>query len=413
MAAVSGAWQEVGAAVRERPSFGLYLAALAALPIGWLSPLSSLSERSGWTDVFIAAAVVVWAWERLKARDLAVPHALRGIYLALGLYLGLTALSAVFSDQPRQDVAVDVVLTGELIALAVLTADYATARRARDAIVWVIVLGALLTAALAALGLALFYLGVDTSLTGVYGEQFIASDTYARVKAGFSTPPLLASYCIFAAAVAAIDSDVPARLRRATELAMAVVVVLTLSRAILGFFAAMAIRAAGLRRTNAARVLAWGAAVAAIAVMAALTVGRLHLDPTRPSTISYTVPDPGNRREAFVTSLETLGDRPLLGEGPGALTGENRGLPFRAHFTPLNIAATVGLPALAAIATALLLLWRRRSRPTDIALWSGLAGLAIDGLGQDIDHFRHVWILIGLAAASVEGGRGAGPPDRS
>ena len=407
---MSAAWQEVSAAVRDRPSFGLYLAALAALPIAWLSPLSSVSERSGWTDVFIAAAVATWAWECWRDRRLGIRPELRAIYLALGAYLALSALSALFAVQDRQDAAINVVLAGELIAIAVLTADYAVGRRERNAIVWVIMLGALLTAALAALGLALFYLDVDTRLTGVYGEQFIASDAYARVRAGFSTPPLLASYCIFAAAVMAMDSDVPRRLRRATELSTAVVVLTTLSRAIVGFFVAMAIRAAAARRTRAATALACLAAAAAVAVIAALTVGRLHLDPTRPSTLSYTVPDPGNRREAFVTSLEALGDRPLLGEGPGALTGENRGLPFRAHFTPLNVAATAGLPALVALATALVLLWLRRSRPTDVAIWSGFAGLAIDGLAQDIDHFRHVWVLIGLAAASV-GSRDAAPDE--
>jgi hypothetical protein len=74
-------------------------------------------------------------------------------------------------------------------------------------------------------------------------------------------------------------------------------------------------------------------------------------------------------------------------------------LPFRAHLTPLNIAATTGLPALLALGGMFIALWRGRSRPTDIAIWSGLLALALDGLAQDIDHFRHVWLLIGLAAA--------------
>ena len=28
-----------------------------------------------------------------------------------------------------------------------------------------------------------------------------------------------------------------------------------------------------------------------------------------------------------------------------------------------------------------------------------LIGLGIDGIGQDIDHFRHVWVMLGLADA--------------
>jgi small-conductance mechanosensitive channel len=44
-------------------------------------------------------------------------------------------------------------------------------------------------------------------------------------------------------------------------------------------------------------------------------------------------------------------------------------------------------------------LWCERRRPTSIATWSGLIGLAIDGLAQDIEHFRHVWVMVGLADA--------------
>lgn len=71
----------------------------------------------------------------------------------------------------------------------------------------------------------------------------------------------------------------------------------------------------------------------------------------------------------------------------------------RAHVTLLNIAATMGIPALAAITFLIVILWRNRWRPTPIATWSGLAGLAIDGLTLDSDHFRHLWILLGMADA--------------
>ena len=392
-------FEDVETAIRERPSFGLYLAALAALPIGWLSPLSSISERSTWTDVLVAAALVLWAGERLRNGRIGRPPLL-GVWVALGAYLFFTVLSGAFAAEDRHDAVINILLTAELIGLAVLTADYARGRRERNATVLVIMLGALLTVALAAVGLGLFYLGVDTRLTGGYGE-ITASSFYARVRAGFFSAPLLASYCIFAAAVMAIDCDVPRRLRRVTELALAPVVILTLSRAILGFFVAMGIRTAGARRSRTAAALALAAAVLAVGAMVALTVGRLHLDPTRPSTISYTVPAPDNRREAFATSLDTLGDHLLLGAGPGAITGQNRGVPVRAHFTPLNVAATVGLPALIALSVALALLWTRRGRPTEVALWSGFAGIAIDALGGDVEHFRHVWVLIGLAAASA------------
>src|SRR5262245_29863003 len=259
----------------------------------------------------------------------------------------------------------------------------------------------LITAGLAAVGLALFYADLNTSLVGHYGEQFIASDRYARVAAGFDSPPLLASFCIFASAmVAQEDGPLPRKLRIGTQLVLTLLVFSTLSRGAIGFLAAMAIRnAAGRPGSVGANRLAIGAVVGAVLLMGVLTVGRLHLDPTRPDTITYEVPDPGNRRQAFVTGLETLGDHPFLGKGPGSFVGMNGFEPFRAHFTPLNVAATTGIPALLILAGLLAVLWRDRRRPTPVATWSGLAGLGIDGLGQDIEHFRHVWVLLGVADA--------------
>lgn len=396
-------------AVLERPAFALYLAALATLPFKWLSPLSWLSERSGWTDALLAAAAAAWALERWRSGRVEVPAPLRAVCVALAGFLVLSALSAVLVADDRGEAALSVLTTAELVVLATLTADYARRRRERNAIVLAILLGALVTAGLAAVGVGLFYLGSETSLVDPnYGSYLIASDSYTRVAAGFESAPLLGSYCIFAAAVLALDSDVWHRLRRAAGAALAVVVVLTLSRAVLGFLTAMAIRVAASRTSPRARSLAAAAVATAVVAVVALTVGHLEFDPTRPSTISYTVPDPSNRRETVDESWETLKSHPLLGAGPGALTGGGQ----RAHLTPLNVAATVGLPALLFLAAAVFLLWRRRPRPTDVALWSGLAGLALDGLAQDVEHFRHVWVMVGLAAASVAADRPEEPDSR-
>jgi O-antigen ligase len=184
---------------------------------------------------------------------------------------------------------------------------------------------------------------------------------------------------------------------------------------VLAFAVAIVIRWA-YRTAEPRRLLLAGASVAAVlAILAALTVGRLHVDPAKPSATSYHVPDPGNRREAAVTSWHTFKEHPVLGSGPGSYPGQNRGLPFRAHLTPLNIAATTGLPALIAIVGMFVALWRGRSRPTDIAIWSGLLALLLDGLAQDIDHFRHVWLLIGLAAVhpAVQRVRSFAPDEQS
>jgi hypothetical protein len=61
------------------------------------------------------------------------------------------------------------------------------------------------------------------------------------------------------------------------------------------------------------------------------------------------------------------------------------------------VAATLGLPALVALVGLIWSLWHARRRPTDVTIWSGLAGLGLDAIGQDVDHFRHIWIMLGLA----------------
>lgn len=284
----------------------------------------------------------------------------------------------------------------ELVVLALLTADFAADARARRTITRVIAGSALLTVGLGALGLVLFYLGVRTGLVGAYGEQYTPSHLFTRIQAGFESPPLLASFCIFGSGVlAAEEAGVGRGVRRAGQVALFLLCLATFSRGVIGFLVAVALRRAAAMRGRRAIALGLVATVAGVSVIALLTIGRLHVAPGRPS-VSYSAPDPGNRREAFVTSLGTLGRHPVFGIGPGALPGENAGTPFRAHFTPLNIAATLGLPALTALVLAIWLLWRGRRRPTDRALWSAAAGVLLDGLAQDIDHFRHVWVLIGL-----------------
>ena len=381
----------------ERPAFALYLLALAALGFKWLSPLSSFQETAGWSDVLLALSALAWLGESALARRL--PR-LRLFHLALALWLAAGLLSLAFAEAKGTG-ARNVLLMAELAVLAVLTSEFASERWDLHAIVVVIAGVSLVTAALAAVGLVLFYAGEDTSLIGAYGEQFIRSDDYARVAAGFNSPPLLASFCIFASAVVARDdSPLPARLSTITQVALSALVLLTFSRGAIAFFMAMGIRAA-YRRLDAAAALRVALALVAVsvAVLATLSLGRLHLDPTRPSTITYELPDPGNRRQAFDTGLDTLADHPLTGKGPGSNVSLNRGFPFRAHFTPLNVAATMGLPALAALVFLVVVLWRERRRPTSVATWSGLLGLAVDGLAQDIEHFRHVWVMLGLADA--------------
>jgi hypothetical protein len=379
----------------ESPAFGCYLLAVALLPFRWLSPLESFYSNSQWTDVLVAVAAGLWLLERIRDHDIA--RAFRLWQVPLGVYLVLACASMAVAEPGFGGSWKTVLLMTELGVLAVITADFAAEPVRRRLIARVIVASALATVALGAIALVLFYADVPNGLVGSYGEQLVPSDLYTRVRAGFDSPPLLASFCIFASGVAASrDAGLSTRLRVPTQVSLGVLCLVTLSRAFIGFLFAVVIRWSADLRGRPRILVPVVSAVVCVGILAALSVGSLHLNPVEPSTIEYVVPDPGNRREAFTTSLETLGDHPLLGVGPGAFPGLNNGLPFRAHLTPLNVAATLGLPALLALSAMFWLLWRSRRRPTDIALWSAFAGIAIDGLVGDVDHYRHIWILIGL-----------------
>jgi len=395
-------------AARAQPAYGLYLLALAALGFKWLSPISSIQEHGGWSDVLLAAAAVTWVIERALTRTF--PR-LRGFQLLLLAFVGLTLISALFAEA-HGTAARNLVLVAELAVLAFLSSELASGRDGLNGIVFVVTAVALITAALAVVALALFYFDVHTSLTSGYGD-LTASDRYARIAAGFESAPLLGSFCIFASAIVAQEeAPLPRSLRRATQVVLSLLVLSTLSRAAIGFFAAIAVRnAAGHPGSVVAKRLAVGAVAGAVLVMALLTMGRLHIDPTRPSTASYDVQDSNPRRQALDSGFETLADHPLVGKGPGSLVAENLGQPFRAHFTPLNVAATTGIPALLVLIAMVVVLWRERRRPTPVATWSGLLGLGIDGSGQDIEHFRHVWVLLGIADAQRRDADGDRAPD--
>ncbi len=388
---------KAGALLTTNPAFGVYLLAIGLLPFRWLSPIGSLQEHAIWSDVLLAVAAVLWLAQKVLGRGLVAVF--RAWQLPLASYLLLACLSAALAVPGRGGGWGTVLLMVELAAVAVVTADFASDRWKRRVIARVVVASAIATVVLGAVGVILFYAHVRSGLVGAYGD-LTPSRLYARVQAGFESPPLLASYCIFASGIAASeDVGLSRPIQLATQVSLGLLCVATVSRGLVGFILALILRrsAAAERRRG---FLAVGALAASLGIMALLSVGTLHLNPTNPSTASYTAAA-GGRHQAFVSSLKAFEQHPLVGVGPGALPGTAGNGPVRAHFTPLNVAATLGLPAFCALVAAFWLLWRSRRRPTNVALWSALAGIGLDGLGQDIDHFRHVWVLIGL----LSGGR--------
>jgi len=374
----------------------LYLTSLALLPWMWFPPFPWLHEHAQWSDAVFAATAALWLFERWQTG--AWPR-WRPLHSALAVYLAAAALSLLFTPPYEASRAWKLLGVAELMMLAYITSDIAP--RAGRAICLTVAVTSLATAAAALVAcFLLFYADHFTGLIGIYGE-LTPSPWYARVQAGTYNPNLLASYCIFAAAVVAQGKrDLPQGLRKWAQAALWMIVLLTFSRGILGFVLAAVIRLANGRRR---RVLAAFCAIACAATMSALSIWNVTLDPSHPFQARLNPEQIPTRRQAAVSSLRTLAGHPLFGSGLSTPPGEARGTPFLAHMTLINIAATLGLPALVALSYLLTMLWRRRSRPAelgsapaDLAIWSGLAGLLLDGLAQDVESFRHLWLMIGL-----------------
>ena len=369
----------------------LYLATLALLPWGAIVRFPWLHTNAQWSDVVFALAALAWAAGLVASRR---RPRLRPVHAALGLYLGWAALSLLAADPRPASGPAKLLGLGMLVALMVVTSEMARRPGMPRAIGRTVALTSLLTAVAALVGVALSLTGRITPLVGTCGD--LLPGPLSRAQAGFPHPNLLASYCIFASGVVAWRGAGLSRgFRRTVQAALTVTVLLTFSRAILAFALAAAIRGAS---TAERRALVKALAGVLVVGMVALTVVHVTFSPARPWSPQLR-PGPSPRMEATATSFETLGLHLLFGTGPGSSPGRRGDQPFDAHLTPLNVAATLGLPALLGLLLVPVALWRARRRPTDRGLWGVLAGLALDGLAQDVEDFRHLWVAFGLADA--------------
>ena len=378
------------AGTRPSAAFLLYLGALALLPWASFPSFPWLNENAQWSDVLVLAAALAWLAEQRRQ----ALHRPTTAELLLGVFIALAGLSWLFAPIGYGGTFGDLIGACELAVIAYLTSRFAADRWAFGLIVRVVTGTSLLVVGAALLGVVLFYANVESALVSGY-SGLDTSASYVRVEAAMEHPAALGSYCIFASAVIAQGADaLPRWLRLGAQLALALMVVLTFSRAIVGFVLAALIRVADTPRR---RMVAAAAAVVCVAVMA---LGTFADTPNGPFSLRVSTDHPPPRSKELTSSIETAADRPLLGTGPGSFPGLDPGIGRRqAHDTPVGIAATLGIPALLVLIAFLAVLWRDRTRPTNRATWGGLAGLGVDGLGQDIEHFRHVWVLIGLAWA--------------
>jgi hypothetical protein len=376
-----------------RAVWAFYLASLVLLPWGWFPRFPWLHEHAQWSDAIFAATALLWLLERLKSGTWPKVRAVHG---AMVFYLGWALLSHMAAGFEPHAGSWKLLGMAELAALATITGDLASRPEGPRRVALAVAATSLATAAAALAGVLLFHAGLATPLVSHHGD--LVPGHYARARAGLPLPNLLASYCIFAlGAVSLARASLPRSLRRLTQGALALTVTLTMARGILGFVAAALF---GLATTPRRARLAWVWVTFTALVLFALTAWNLVLDPTHPTRI-HLRNEPSSRWATMVSSSETAVGSPLFGHGPGSLPGMRSGWRYDAHFTPLNIAATLGTPAALAFLAIPALLWRGRQRPTNWVLWGALVGIGLDALAQDVEDFRHVWVLFGLAAADA------------
>lgn len=376
----------------SRTAFALYLTSLALIPWGrWLN-VPALHEHAQWSDLALAGAGVCWltAHWRHPLRSLGLPPVL--VVAPAAYVLWAAASHAAAGLEPRAG-TFKLLGLASLAVLFWLTAHYVSQRGRFPWIARVVAATSLAAGALAAVEAAAGWLG-HPLWPPTFGD--LAPGSYARAQAGFIHPNLLASYCIVAAAVIGHPrSGLPRRIALAGQALLGAACALALSREIIGFALALLIR----RAEGRGRWLAASCAVAAVALQLTLTLAPPSLDPTRPLEARLGE-GPSVRRGVLVGGLRSVAAHPLFGRGPANPPARFQRADWDAHCTPVNVAASYGLPGLLAFGAIPLGLWRRREQPTDRVLWGALAGLALGSLAQDIEDFRHLWLALGLATAS-------------
>jgi hypothetical protein len=281
----------------------------------------------------------------------------------------------------------------ELACVLIVTATLASAPDARARIVKAWLVGAALSCALGLIGTALYLLHVESSLWDPSGGSLSLPTRPTGLAAGFN---LLAELALVPLLLLVGNPRLAGRARRPLLWLYGATLALSLSRTLL----AVALGCVWLmvKLPRSLRVTA-----TVVVLLATIASARLDLyrDPSGQMTISTA---PGLRWRLAASAAETAARHPLFGLGPGELVARvawpratDPFQPVRAHWTPLDLAATLGVPGLLLFALTFALACRRGR--ADRVLLVGALATAFDGLTVDIESFRHVWLLLGLLAA--------------
>lgn len=371
------------------------LAAVAALPFAAWPAFPWLHTHAQWGDLVVLTFFAVWlaseAW-RTSRSSWPVAGAVL-IYLVAQV---ASLIGGSGSGDPHR-IAAAALLGGYLLMARVGLGPDTPGGRALGRVV---AATSVFLALLALGGEMMFLAGRSTLLVGGFGD--LVPGAYARIQATFPSPNLLASYTIFASGV--VDSGhtrLDRRARAIVQGCLAVTVLLTFSRGALVFAAAWLFRHAPRTR----KVVVPGI----LAALAILTLTNVRVGVSPPSFAVSS--DESLRLQALRTAWGAFTRHPIFGTGPGTSPGIVETYPYDAHCTPLQVAATLGVTGFLAF-LAVMAASFRRLRGVDGAMIVTIGALFVDGLAQDVDDFRHVWVALGLVPVSGRVGTGpAGPPE--
>ena len=282
-------------------------------------------------------------------------------------------------------------LVGFGLSIAIATEDPRIATHVRRALV----IAALVGAVTGLVGAVLFWLGKPTGLLNIAGD--LVPGNYPRIRGTMLRANALAGLL---ATCLLLVGDVPRRWRAPVAIVLVAALVFTFSRTWIALAAAGAVWLLAIRpdHTRGRDIVAVLVVLAAIAVMLAVSWLDVRVDPTRPWD-THLGGGTGTRWIHLNDALSTISAHPL-GVGPGRAATFNG---WDAHFTPINIAAVIGIPAaLAFIVLFAIALTRslRAARAGDLTARGVAAALVlfgIDALARDVEDQRALWVLLGLA----------------
>lgn len=307
-----------------------------------------------------------------------------------------------------------VVITFYLVSFLYFVWLYVDRREALRTAIGGYVAAAVASAAIGLLGL--FNVGIPASMVLEGGQRY---GSYFRIQGLFNDANVFGPFLVPAVLILLDDlrapwlTRLPRWLKVASAIILVVAIVLSFSRAaLLNLGLALFVYVVGLalagRTTHSVRMLVAGAVVVAVAVAVVIALPNvfgLDLGMAQAKLFGYHSYDV-NRFAAQRYALQTAVTRPF-GLGPMQFTSY---FPIGTHSLPLRVLAEQGWLGLAAVAVmigvALISLVgtvrhavTRVQSSAAVVVLASLAGAVANGFVIDTLHWRHLWLLLGLAMA--------------